>query len=806
MFSTIDLAQAYQQLKVTDTTANILTINTVKGLYRVNRLPFGVSAAPAIFQRCMDTTLAGIPGVSAYLDDIIVAGSTPQDHNHRLDVVLARLEEIGLRVNKKKCTLGVPEVTFLGFKINAAGIHPTDEKLRAIRELPEPTSKATLQSFLGMIAFYDRFLENRATVAKDLYALLEKNATWRWGTAHKIAFRKLKELILQRTTLIHYDESKPLLLACDASPYGVGAVLAQLDSAGREAPIAFASRTLGDAEKNYSQLDREGLAIIYGAIHFHQYIAGRHVVIVTDHQPLLGILGPRKPVPQVLSPRMMRWCVKLAAYDYELQFRAGKRHQNADALSRLPLLDSEDEPCPPGDVLMIEALPASPLTAKKIASLTLQDPILSQVFKALQQGNTDHFEGERFFPYKKKLAELSTQRGCVIWGSRVVIPSSARSEAMELLHAGHKGMVSMKTTARSYLWWPAIDKDIESAVRDCMVCQESRRTPVKAPVPIWEHASQPWHTIHLDFAGPMEGHMFLVVVDACTKWLEVRAMTSATSTAVIRELRAIFATFGLPQKVVSDNGSVFVSREVLDFYHRNGIKAVTSAPYHPATNGQAERMVYELKQALQRDKVGSLLVRLARFLYRQHSTVTTSTGKTPARLMFGRELASNISRVTPEPETSNEEKVGEGTEQTTSSRRFVKGQPVFALNFRGKPKWIEGILLKQLGLRSWLLQTTLGEIRRHVDHIRRRSSGATSHATGSPEPLTSGSYESSVPAAWFTAVEAQTATPSFAAESLPQSLPLQRPEEMAPGGPAQVDRRTNPPRARHPPSRYGQSI
>lgn len=823
IFSTIDLTQAYQQLKVTDDTAKTLTINTVKGLYRVNRLPFGVSAAPAIFQRCMDTTLAGISGISAYLDDIIVAGSTQEEHNHRLGIVLSRLENIGLRANRKKCFFGVPEVTFLGFKINSAGIHPTDDKLKAIRDLPEPTSKTTLQSFLGMLAFYDRFLENRATVAKDLYTLLEKNRPWSWEAPHKTAFRKLKELILQRTTLVHYDESRPLLLSCDASPYGVGAVLAQLDSAGREAPIAFASRTLGDAERNYSQLDKEGLAIIYGAIHFHQYIAGRHIIIATDHQPLLGILGPQKPVPQVLSPRMMRWCVKLAAYDYELVYRPGRRHQNADALSRLPLHDREDEPCPPGDVLMIEALPVSPLTAKRIAKMTLQDPTLSHIFKALQQGTLDRLRGEEFAPYKKKVTELSTQRGCVIWGSRVVIPTQARTEAMDLLHAGHKGIVSMKTSARSYLWWPAIDKDIEHAVEACRICQESRRIPMRAALPNWEHASQPWHTIHLDFAGPMEGHMFLVVVDSYTKWLEVRAMTSATSTAVIRELRAIFATFGLPRKVVSDNGSVFVSREVLDFYQRNSVEPVTSAPYHPATNGQAERMVFELKQALQKDKVGSLLVRLARFLYKQHTTVTSSTGKTPALLMFGRELASNISRVTPEPETCNKGESEEGREVTTPSRRFVEGQPVFAINFRGKPRWLEGTLLKQLGLRSWLLQTPFGEIRRHVDHIRRRLSGVTPPTSGPHSLLARGLCETMPPAPWFTAAaaEASPATPTVAAEEpparlpaqhptvaaeeLPPLLPVQSPEGAAPDVPVQVDRRTSS-RARRPPSRYGHSI
>lgn len=147
--------------------------------------------------------------------------------------------------------------------------------------------------------------------------------------------------------------------------------------------------------------------------------------------------------------------------------------------------------------------------------------------------------------------------------------------------------------------------------------------------------------------------MFLVIVDAYTKWLEVRYMTSATSASVIRELRALFATFGLPRKVVSDNDSVFVSSVMTEFYQKNGIQAVTSAPYHPATNGQAERMVYELKQGLARDKKGLLSLRVARLLYEQHTTVSTSTGKTPAFMMFGRELATNLSRLMP-PQNEND--------------------------------------------------------------------------------------------------------------------------------------------------------
>lgn len=525
VFSTLDLAQAYQQLHVTPETAEVLTLNTLKGLYKVKRLPFGISAAPAIFQRFMETMLSGITGVCAYLDDVIISGKDATAHAERLEEVLKRLRKYNLRLGKNKCCFAVRQVSFLGHRIDETGVHTNEEKVRAITDAPAPNCKQALQSFLGMLAFYDRFLKNRATVASCLYQLLQKDATWRWETKHQDAFDKLKALLLSQTVLAHYDEQKELLVSCDASPYGIGAVLPQRDDQNREAPIAFASRTLGPAERNYAQLDREGLAVVFAAHKFHKYIAGRKVTFVTDHQPLLGILGPQKPTAQVLSPRMTRWCIKLSAYDYSIIYRHGKNHQNADALSRLPLPERLDEPWPPGDVLLFEALSRPPLTATEIARLTQQDSILQRLYKAVQDGTVEKLTGDEFAPYRRRATALAFHRECITLGSRVIIPSSARSHVLALLHAGHRGMVAMKKCARSYVWWPGIDKVIEETVRQCRECQATQKSPPKAPIPTWDRPQTPWNTVHVDFAGPLLGRTYLVVVDAYTKWVEVRHVT-----------------------------------------------------------------------------------------------------------------------------------------------------------------------------------------------------------------------------------------------------------------------------------------
>ncbi|XP_064479086.1 uncharacterized protein K02A2.6-like [Ornithodoros turicata] len=483
VFSTLDLAEAYQQLHVTEQTSKILTINTLKGLYAVHRLPFGISAAPAIFQRFMETILAGIPGTSVYLDDVIVAGRTDDEHKQRLEAVLRRLCDANLKLKKSKCHFAMPEVRYLGHRINAEGIHTTEEKVQALLDAPEPTNKAQLQSFLGMLAFCDKFLPDRASTAKDLYELLRKETTWSWEPKHKEAYNNLKQLVNSRIVLAHYDEKKPLLISCDASPYGIGAVLSQPDEHGEEAPLAFTSRTLGQAEQNYCQLDREGLAIIFATAKFHQFIAGRHVTIVTDHKPLLGILGSNRPVPEVLSPRMLRWCLKLAAYDYDLIYRKGSENQNADFMSRLPLESDLDEPNAPADVLMLEGFKSPPLSIKDLQTWTREDDILSDVLKAVQAGTVQKLTEARFRPYVRLASELSTHNGCVIRGSRVVIPPRARRKALDLLHAGHRGIVAAKACARAYMRWPGMDSEIEHQVQDCVICQENRRLPAKAPVP-----------------------------------------------------------------------------------------------------------------------------------------------------------------------------------------------------------------------------------------------------------------------------------------------------------------------------------
>ena len=474
-----------------------------------------------------------------------------------------------MRLKRSKCAFLLPQVEYLGHQISEKGLQPTTQKLRAIVEAPAPNNVSQLKSFLGMINYYSKFLPNLSTQLAPLYSLLQKKTIWSWGKAQQQAFEKAKQQLVSSQVLAHYDSTKDLLLACDASPYGVGAVLSHRMEDGSERPIAFASRSLSPAEKNYAQLDKEGLAIVFGVKKFHHYLLGRHFTIQSDHKPLQHLFGKLRSVPPMASARIQRWALTLAAYHYDINYKLGKTNANADVLSRLPLPEYAGEvPVPEELVLLMEGLQNSPVKADQIKIWTSHDPTLSIVKKFVLQGWVETKDP----PYHHRKTELSVQDGCLLWGSRVIIPPQGRKKVLEELHAAHPGISRMKSLARSYMWWPNMDAEIEAKVKDCLKCQENRKLSPPVPMLPWEWPSKPWARLHIDHAGPFIGKMFLVIVDSYSKWLEVRIVHSATAICTFQELRSVFATHGIPEMIVTDNGTAFTSNEFLEFTTRNGIR------------------------------------------------------------------------------------------------------------------------------------------------------------------------------------------------------------------------------------------
>ena len=595
-FSKLDLSHAYQQLPLDENSRRYVVINTHRGLFRFTRLPFGISSAPGIFQRVIESLLQGIEGVIVYLDDILVTGSTEESHLRALDEVLSRLDKAGLRVKQKKCAFMRPSVTYLGHRIDAQGLHPLQDRIRAIQEAPTPTSVPKLKSYLGMLSYYSKFLPKLSTVLHLLHLLLRKNIPWKWGVDQAKAFSASKELLTSESCLTHFDSSLELILACDASAYGLGAVLSHRMPDGSERPIGYASRTLSPSERNYSQLEKEGLSCIFGIKRFHDYVFGRPFQLITDHKPLLGLLRENRTVSPQASARIKRWSLFLSSYEYTLSFRNSTLHANADALSRLPL---PEEPAKtktePELVLLAEHLDDSPVTAADIRVWTKRDKLLSRVLQNTQCGWPS--DGDPSLePFSSRRLELSSYDGCILWGTRIVVPPQGREAVLRELHEGHPGITRMKALSRMYVWWPGINADIEKSVRLCRACQQVQSLPLLAPLHPWKWPTRPWARLHLDFAGPFQGKLILVAIDAHSKWIEATCTSSTSPSCVIEELRTIFAKFGLPETIVTDNGTGFTNEQFRSFLKDNGIRHTTSAPYHPASNGLAERAVQIVKK------------------------------------------------------------------------------------------------------------------------------------------------------------------------------------------------------------------
>ncbi|XP_039862929.1 uncharacterized protein LOC120718450 [Simochromis diagramma] len=461
-FTKLDMSHAYQQLLLDEESKKYVTINTHKGLFKYNRLVFGVASSPAIFQRTMDNLLQNIPGVAVYLDDILVTGKTEEEHLRNLEQVLKKLSEAGLRLKHSKCVFQAPSVTYLGHRISAQGLSPLEEKVRAVKEAPSPKNVAELRSFLGLVNYYGKFLPDLSSMLAPLDGLLHKDSQWRWSQAQEKAFRQVKELLQSAPLLVHFDPEKEVLLSCDASPYGIGAVLSHRMEEGEEKPVGYASRTLTAAEKGYSQLEKEGLAIVFAVKRFHQYLYGRPFTVVTDHKPLLSLFSETKGIPPMASARVQRWALTLSAYQYRIVYKAGPENANADAFSRLPLPEVPDQSnLPPETVFLLDRLANSPVCAKNIKAWTEQDPELSQVKQWLLQGWPATVEQDQLKPYAKRQQELSVQDGCILWGSRVIVPPPGQSQIIEVLREAHPGISRMKSLARSFVWWPGMDSALE---------------------------------------------------------------------------------------------------------------------------------------------------------------------------------------------------------------------------------------------------------------------------------------------------------------------------------------------------------
>lgn len=746
-FSKLDMKSAYNQCIIEDD-KNVTCINTHKGLFKYKRLVFGLSSAPAIFQKVMESIL-GHEGVLTFLDDVLITGKDRQEHMERLRRVLQSFKDAGLTLRYDKCEFFKDEVSYLGYIIDKNGIRKSPDKVKAIKEAPTPKNVNQLQSFLGLVNYYRNFVPNASSVLAPLYDLLKKDKKWSWLKEHDTAFCAIKNELSSEKTLAHFNVNAHIILTVDASNFGLGSILSQIGEDGLERPVAYASRTLNSAEKKYSQIQKEATAIIFGIRRFHQFLYARSepFTLRTDHKPLVAIFGPNHGVPEVSANRLQRYAIFLSAYNYKIEY-VRSAHNSADFLSRAPL-----EPgCARDDSKSSLGLGATqqettayvnfvidgslPVTHKILSIETGRDTVLRKVVTYVQEGWPKKVSDQSLKPYYLCRLQLSFENGVLLRGHKVVLPEVLRSKILDELHTSHLGIVKTKALARSKFWFPKVDEAIDKMIGECSICVCLRPAPPRSPIVSWPYPKQAFDRIHLDFLGPIDNRMFLVIVDAYSKWVECYDMkNNVTSSNLVNKLCDFMSHYGIPSTLVSDNGTAMTSDCFKNFCKLNGIQHLTSPPYHPASNGQAESFVKVVKKGikcalLQGRNAESINNRLLRYLFDYRNSVHTTTGQSPASLVFNRELKSRLDLIFPPspPPTNNltntvyEKQCLQNKYRGGTLRKdFIAGDDVMYKKHLNNNKfiWKRGTIVEKLGKIIYLVRDSVDKnlVKKHKNQI-----------------------------------------------------------------------------------------
>lgn len=640
VFSKIDLNNAFHQLELHPDSRDITTFVTTKAYYRFKRLMFGMNCAAEIFQRELERVLKNLEGVVNFIDDILVFGRTLAEHNHRLAAVMKRLKQNGLTINEEKCQVGRSEVTFMGHELSARGILPTETKISAIKSFRRPESAEEVRSFLGLANYVGKFIPNLSTISAPLRDMIRKGIRFQWNKEMDKSFNAIKNMLCNPKHLGFYNPDSNTTLIVDASATGLGAVLLQTD-AGKQQVISYASKSLSKIERKYSVLDKEAMAIYWGVNRFEMYLRGKEFNVITDHKPLLKIFS----TDSIPNARQQRWVLNLQGYRFTLNYVPGKTNI-ADPLSRLSQTDSRscDKSCEKDLWSIIESSLPSAVSMTKIIKASEEDTTFDKLRNAINTG-TWTSDLKQYCPFQ---SELCCVNNLVLRLNRIVIPDGVRGRILDLAHSGHPGCNKMKRRLRAALWWPGIDKDVESKCKQCLQCQAVGKGPNPEPLQIRAMPTKPWSHLSADFLGPLPNNKFLfVLVDYYSRYCVVEIMATITSAAIIQRLERIFTRLGLPDILTTDNAANFCSQEFKDFCVDNCIRLTHTTPYWPAANGEVERQNRSILKAL---KIGQLNNEsteksLQQYLYMYTVTPHSVTGVSPAELMFGRRFKDRFPHV-----------------------------------------------------------------------------------------------------------------------------------------------------------------
>lgn len=730
VFSKIDAADGFFQLKLDEQSRKLTTFNTPFARYCYNRLPNGISSAPEVFHKKISNLFENEKQIDTSMDDAIIWGEETEDHDKQLRKVLNIIRESGLKLNKNKCQFGVSEVLFLGDVLTSQGVKPDPAKVSAIENMPTPSNKKELQRFMGMVNYVAKWMPDLSTRTKPIRELLCDKNEWKWEYEQQHSFNEVKRMLTESPVLKFYDPNLPIKVSTDACKDGLGAVLLQLHE-GLWKPVAYASRSLTDAETRYAMIEKELLGMVFGCERFHQYIYGTTITAETDHKPIVNLF--QKSLNDC-PLRVQRLMLRLQNYNLEVVYTPGKFLAVSDALSRAA------EPYQSSGELekeielhvrsVLQAMPASDNRMKEIQAETLRCEEMTKLMEMILNGWPDSKQDCEMIvmPYWNIRGELSTADGFIFKGSRIVIPHSMRPNLLAHLHKGHLGIEKIRRRARESVFWPGINMDITHKCKLCSTCEKFQAKQHREPIITPEIPQWPFQLVASDLFSYKENE-YLIVVDYYSSYFEITNLRKATtSRAVIEALKNIFARFGVPEKVISDNGPQFDSQEYKLFAEQWNFKISTSSPHHPSGNGKAENAVKIAKRMVKKAIDSGEDLTEALLAYRSSPL---ENGRTPAELIFGREIKSFVptrsfklkpkdSEEVVEKKIVQKKKINRIVDERSRKLELLKAGDMVRIRDPVSSIWQKtGTVLKQVQDRSYNIKTDDGGLyRRNRRDIR----------------------------------------------------------------------------------------
>jgi len=643
-FSTLDLDSGYHQVLLSKVDREKTAFSTGLGHFEFLRMPFGLTGAPATFQKLMNCILTGLQGVDCfvYLDDIVIYARSLEEHENRLRKVLTVLRANTLKLQTEKCQFLKREIIYLGHKCSEKGVLPDPSKVKCVEDIPPPRNVKELQSVLGFLNYYRKFIKNAAEISLPLNKLLRKEEKFIWTNECQIALDKLKNAVTNPPILQYADFSKPFVLTTDASNEALGAVLSQ-NHTGKDLPIYYASRVLNDTEKRYSTIEKEMLAIVWAVKIFRCYLLGRHFTIFTDHKPLKGIANLKDQ-----DTRLGRFRLKLLEYDFEIRYKTGKSNLNADALSRIKTTNADISVVTRAQAKRAEE--SSEAEKTKSATKSKKEGGRKEIEKtgngATQISDTNDKSIKPTNDTTEATSGVSEDTAVFVTNPEDIKRILKNFHDSPL--GGHQGAVKTYFRIRRQFKWTGMQRQIKDYVNACHLCQKNKSSKgSKMPMVITDTPHRPFDKVYMDIVGPLvqsarENKFILTFQDDFSKYLICTAIPDAEATTVARAFfNEIISKFNIPKMLVTDNGTNFTSKLFKETCRILGIKKNTTTPYHPQANGSLERSHRPLAEFLRsfvKEDGTNWDDWLHHAMHVHNNTVHASTKVTPCQALFGFEF------------------------------------------------------------------------------------------------------------------------------------------------------------------------